>query len=461
MFSKKPEPPETINNVALYQHQILDEAERELHRRDRAYAQEQRDAMELLARSLAPKFWEAAVKAGKVAQKDGPGMAALDLSMAIINEVSAAKSKEYETGREAGLATAGRGVTELTQLQAARAEWQATEADLRAELTQLQAQVTRLREQLAAAQAANARQAATAARQAATRPTPEKWQPDWPEADATDTDTPLPDDPADDADAPPEAAAEFVPAAPVSTWPSDLQEWAQQRSFSYGRMWLEIMGQTGEPFRSRVAAEFAQRAGLKKVGSGGDRALKDLTDLGFVTSGLAHLGQRAYGLMALTEQGLNAYRLLYGVEPTGQHYTRLLALHKSDDHTLLILLTQEVLERAGYQVERYPEPVAVGALGTMRPDLAAYRDGQTYYIEAETAAGKNDVQGEQKWRRVFTATGGRVYIAVPTQTDRDKVKKHLFLPIKDFPEVKVAYLVVDTALGLLHNYGNDTNIWKY
>lgn len=139
--------------------------------------------------------------------------------------------------------------------------------------------------------------------------------------------------------------AVFVPAAPVSTWPDWLRELQATRPTDHARIWLEILGCTGDPFRSHISAEFSRQRRLK-AGSGGERqAIQALQTLDLITLDESRLGNRNYHLVALTTRGIEAFQLLYGREPATQHYARLLALHKSPDLALLILLTQEVLSR--------------------------------------------------------------------------------------------------------------------
>lgn len=81
--------------------------------------------------------------------------------------------------------------------------------------------------------------------------------------------------------------------------------------------------------------------------------------------------------------GKLAYQLFFAQDPVPQEALRLLRHHDNSDHAYLILEAQRLLDRAGFVVLRYPEPLDFGQLGRDHPDLQTTYAERTLYSEVE------------------------------------------------------------------------------
>lgn len=219
---------------------------------------------------------------------------------------------------------------------------------------------------------------------------------------------------------------DFQPYAEPALWPEWFRAWvepglndARRRvSFLTARKIVQVLGQTGEPLRSVVLERSAPQAGHAVAGGAESRAMGRLVKLGWVAREEARRGHIHPHLVYLTERGRHAYRLLYGQPPAEQETLRLLKMHGSPEHTYLILETQQLLDRAGFYVERYFDPLPVSA-GEYVPDLIATYEGTTAYIEAERATHKEPQERKKKWQKALEAGGGRLHIALGTEREVD------------------------------------------
>ncbi len=217
------------------------------------------------------------------------------------------------------------------------------------------------------------------------------------------------------------ASETFQPAVDDALWPGWLKDWAADRNFANARTYLQVMGETGEALRSAVADETARRLRAGARSGTETRAFNNLLERGLVGVREARRGKIKAHLVYLTSDaegnGADAYRLLFGREPAPQEALELLKRHSSASHVYLILEAQRILVRAGYTVERYPEPVPLDGERTYHTDLVAGYGGQPLYVEAERDTRKHPGERREKWGKVFAAGGGAVYVAVGTERE--------------------------------------------
>ena len=215
----------------------------------------------------------------------------------------------------------------------------------------------------------------------------------------------------------------LAPAAAESTWPGWFGAWwAKHDSSDYTV--LQILGRTGHPYRVVVAATAAALLTQQPRSGNIERGIKRLLEHELLTYQEVTWGYIKPHLVALTAQGQDAYRLLFGAEPAAQLLPQLLALHKSALHVYLILETQRALEAAGFQVALFPAGVSTD-MGLYLPDLTATFEGHTLYIEAETTATHANADRAAKWQRYWEVTQGQFYCTVPNAASKRKLLSDL------------------------------------
>jgi hypothetical protein len=228
------------------------------------------------------------------------------------------------------------------------------------------------------------------------------------------------------------ASDDFRPYAEPKLWPNWFREWAEpgltdarrKSSFLITRTIIRVMGETGEPLRSTILAKAAAKAGHSAAGGAEGRAMTHLADIGVIGKKIAKRGAISPHLVYLTEKGQTAYRLLYGQDPAQQQTHQLLKMHSSPEHTYLILEAQQLLEIAGFHVERYFNPICLPE-GEYVPDLIATYKDTAIYLEAERNTYKEPQDREKKWGKAVKASNGQLYLAIGTQREVDPILSEL------------------------------------
>lgn len=227
----------------------------------------------------------------------------------------------------------------------------------------------------------------------------------------------------------------FVPAAPVATHPVWFAAWFQpaRSGFDNDFAVLQILGRTGDPYRSRVVATAAHLLHYQHEKSGSiKRALDRLVAADLVLRDIVPWKRVKPHLLALSSQGQDVYRLLFGQEPAPQLLTVLKQHHraapdKPSVHVYLILETARHLQAAGYTVELFPQEVDTPG-GQYCPDLVATFEGQTLYLEAETDAYKGQAgnpERQAKWARYWNLTHGQFYLSIVDRRDGQSLLSEL------------------------------------
>jgi len=226
-----------------------------------------------------------------------------------------------------------------------------------------------------------------------------------------------------EADSPGEAmpetqAATFQAGALVPEW---IQRWQESPSYERDVALLKYMGDTGEFRKNKLRAHLTE---VLNIGSGAalTRIFSALVDMDVIVIKKARIksvsgapGQPP-AVVVLTEKGRDGYLALFGKQPC-RIFEALLSKHKSPEHLYLNIEAADMLEAAGYVVDRLPPATTLPDDSKFMPDLIANAaDGSTLYIECELASRKHPEQRQHKWDISRRATNGRLYIITP---DRD------------------------------------------
>jgi hypothetical protein len=254
---------------------------------------------------------------------------------------------------------------------------------------------------------------------------------------------------------------DFVPAAPSATWPAWFSDWMKQQGnadFPKEFIILQILGRTGEPYRSIVAATAARLLNLQSARSGSiGRPIEHLIELGWIIREEVQWQSTRLHLLCLNSQGLDAYRQLFGAEPAPQTLALMLARHSSAQHVYLILEAQRILEASGYAVERYPAGNETPD-GMAYPDLVAEFEGRTLYIEAETTSSKSKSSPDRhaKWARYRDLTHGQFYLVTANRTGSRALLSELRFWAQSTRQTFEVY-VLEIALGP----GSGWSVWQH
>ncbi len=194
-------------------------------------------------------------------------------------------------------------------------------------------------------------------------------------------------------------------AAVFETWYAGSQ--AQIRNHERDCDVISTIGKTGLSLSPEVEEVIAREKGLSTRTI--HRALLDCVKESLleqvVTASIEGRPPMSY---KLTDKGKWLYMKLSGEEPKPPEYIKLLKVHKSGRHLLLILKTAEKFVELGYEVEQEPLRMQLGENRFYLPDLVIKKDNETYYLEVET--GEKEKQSlAQKWENALAA-GGRVCV---------------------------------------------------
>jgi len=378
-------------------------SEKALRRAAEAEAQATRQALESLAQDLANDVIDTLTKQ----HEQGLAGVASDILAAHIGQ--AVQTKLARLRQQISTLPAPAVPAPLPDVE--RQRWQQSIAEHEAE-------ISRLREELAGLQ--SAKKKPTVSPTEIPVVTTEKAEEKPPSRD--DEDAPLPIDNFV------LYSADFTPAAAPRVWPEWFQEWVTPHAgLDKDFALVQILGRTGEPYRATVTRAAAYHLGMASVGGSLGSSITRLEQMEMITLVKIRWQRINPHLVALTDKGTDAYRMLFGQDPAPQELPRLLARHKSARHTYLILETERHLRAAGYAVERYPDPLATD-LGRYEPDLVARFDNHTLYIEAEIKTVKKRGQNSdrrQKWERYWKLTGGEFYVSVMDAAGRKSLLSEL------------------------------------
>ena len=226
------------------------------------------------------------------------------------------------------------------------------------------------------------------------------------------------------------------PAVGRELWPDWLRELEPTRGFNNLLRFVKVAGSTWECRRQQLAlmlmkpgSDSGHLKRLPRLMAESERPLivlhgvaddeadaaNEAKGAGRVEAGAARKVGRPGSLVALTEEGRIAYQQIFGTPPL-RAYEQYLARHKSDQQITLVLEAIDLLEWAGYTVDRFPPTVNLPGDHRFAPDLVARKEGRDIAIEIEVgSAYYNPGDREQKWQNVAAGTGRQIYVITPNR----------------------------------------------
>lgn len=243
-----------------------------------------------------------------------------------------------------------------------------------------------------------------------------------------------------------------APAIDEALWPEWMKLWSAEAGFEAEKLFLRLVGRSLDCRRPRLIELFAQHRGIRADGGAvnelprrlGERS-PALLEIHKPKAGTGLPG-RAPDLLSLTENGCDAFRLLFGEQPR-QVYQEYLRRHKSAAQIALVLSAVDVLEAAGYVVDRFPEMMALPDGRTYPPDLSATRDGRSIAVEVEVGGSeyRNDRARDQKWLNVAEATGGKIHIVTPDRDTMLRLQSEIISWSMDHPQIRLDLKLTNIA----------------
>lgn len=237
-----------------------------------------------------------------------------------------------------------------------------------------------------------------------------------------------------------------APAVSRELWLDWLKEMEATRGFNNALRFIKAVGSTWECRRHRLAQMLmkpgtdsghlrtlpkimaeSKRPLITLLGAAGDDDAEDGDNrlAGHSDSSASHKHGRPGNLVSLTDAGREAYQLIFGTPPL-RAYEQYLARHKSDPQIALVLEAIDLLEWAGYTVDRFPPVVNLPGDHRFAPDLIARQDGREIAIEVEAgSAYTNAADRDQKWRNVAAATGRQIYVVTPNRDVMQAIQTEL------------------------------------
>jgi hypothetical protein len=206
-------------------------------------------------------------------------------------------------------------------------------------------------------------------------------------------------------------------AVDVSLWPDWLKKWSEESGFETDRRFIIRTGQVWECRRSRLGELTTEADGPSlnafEVTTRLSKHAPALLEIIKCDQSIG-LSGRNPDLINLTAAGCDAYRLLTGGQPT-QAYTEYLKRHKSVPQVILVLAAIDLLQSAGYHVERFPPDIHLAGDRLSAPDLVATCEGQAIAIEAEVGLSHRNAEDRQrKWSNVLEAQHGEIHVITPS-----------------------------------------------
>lgn len=196
---------------------------------------------------------------------------------------------------------------------------------------------------------------------------------------------------------------------PQADW---MEDWRRQRGFEKQAAVIEILGDTGIGYLSKLRKELAKRFGYKSDRAENlSNAIDDCVERKLIEIGgkapTSGRGRRT-NLVELTNLGKSAYIMLRNQTPFP---SELLALsgHKTHQHLALNLRAKEYLARAGYEIlEHEPYHYLIDGIRQAVPDIITQKDGEFHYFEVERDTHKSP--RPEKWRNLNELSLGSLYI---------------------------------------------------
>jgi hypothetical protein len=222
------------------------------------------------------------------------------------------------------------------------------------------------------------------------------------------------------------------PPAPVHPRPGPepgwMKEWRVERVFERTSALVTVIGETGECRRYLLAQMMGERLGLDAKHGGIKRTFGYTVKRGLteqvqfqqvISGGSTHL-------LRLTPKGQQAYLFLAGAEAAPSLLDDMLRRHRSAEHAFLNLEAADLLEQAGYAVDRFPVEMELSGKRKFLPDLGAISpDGEVLWVEVERDTGKSARDRDKKWSNYYEASGGHLVIVTADRQAMHKIRSEI------------------------------------
>ena len=192
--------------------------------------------------------------------------------------------------------------------------------------------------------------------------------------------------------------------------PGFYLEWTQDKFFDRQSFVVQLIGETGLARAPELKKKIEEKFGLSKNSKSAADVIKDLAKSGFVDdySTTGGLPGRPPDMIELTDLGQVVYKFLTGKKPVSSEFD-IKKEHKTDAHTRLVLMAQDWLKKAGYEILEHAPVLQMDAHHVFNPDMVARRGEDVIYIEVERDSRKGNQDREAKWQNFFHFTRGRMY----------------------------------------------------
>lgn len=205
--------------------------------------------------------------------------------------------------------------------------------------------------------------------------------------------------------------------------PGWISEWRKRMTFEKDVEVLKVMGETGLSRRMTIIEVVAERLGknsnntslidaANRLGGGIEKGLELIERIDVFDKQGSDLGGALPVLLRLTEKGKHTYWVLTGQNAVDPEFDRLLKHHKTPEHTLLnFLVRDQLVEHGHYQVLLDAPELTLPTGEKFIPDIVV-RDssGEVSFIEVERGTSKDESYRVQKWRNLYAATHGKIFI---------------------------------------------------
>jgi len=222
--------------------------------------------------------------------------------------------------------------------------------------------------------------------------------------------------------------------------PDFYQDWARDKFFDRQSFALCLMGETGLARAPRLKERIEEKFEMGPRSKGAADVLSDLVERGFADDYATEKGlaRRPQGIIELTTLGQIAYLLLTGKKPVVSEYA-IKKEHKTDAHTLLNLMAQDWLKKAGYEILEHAPVLQVDAVHVFNPDMIAQRGDEVIYIEVERDSRKGNQDSEAKVRNFCQFTSGRLYFFCESTNAQRSVIREINSSLREMlPKARIA-----------------------
>jgi hypothetical protein len=227
-------------------------------------------------------------------------------------------------------------------------------------------------------------------------------------------------------DRPPVQQPPIKAAAPIEQGMSEpdwMADWRKKATFEKDIEVLKVIGETGYSRRMVIIQLVAGRLGknpnntslidaVNRLGGGTEKGLDLLERIDVFDKQGSELGGALPILLRLTDKGKHAFWMVSGQNAQECEFDRLMKHHKTPEHTLLNFLVRDQLVNQGnYEVLLEAPELDLPTGEKFSPDIVVKDSkGEILFIEVERSTSKDESYRIQKWRNLYTASHGKLYV---------------------------------------------------